>query len=196
MFALHDQLSGVFTDLEQMGCMWLLSFSSRNLKVQGCLMHRRPQSTLPGGCGMHYPLVTSAIILFSQKSLGLFWVLAAPKFSKSFTVHLDVCWLGLSRESIFISEKFFAHQHPMEELYNKWDSPAVIPAICYLNKTTTVPVDEFPVFKDTIDKGLEALSKLSLPDRSSCSRVVREELSLKSTIDCLKSNPFFFFVFF
>lgn len=54
-------------------------------------------------------------------------------------------------EKLTSLQKHFAHQYLIKKkLCKKWGSPAVDLAISHLNKTQTVPVNEFPVFNTNI----------------------------------------------
>lgn len=62
----------------------------------------------------------------------------------------------------FFQEVLYAHRCPVEEAnYKKWKVPAVDLAISCLNKSLTVPFEHIPVFKDLMDKSLEACLKAS-----------------------------------
>lgn len=65
-------------------------------------------------------------------------------------------------EKAFIPLKHFLQQYYMEEeFYEKWEVSSVDPCITCFSLFLTVPLDDFPFFKDTEDKKFESLFKVS-----------------------------------
>ena len=92
--------------------------------------------------------------------------LRAPQSSAVFPIHPlleGVLFQEWNKpDKVFFPPKKFSVLYPMEEKFSKrWASPAVDAAISCVNKSLTCPVENVQVFKDPVDRRLEALLKNS-----------------------------------